>query len=262
MITRTIVADGVVAGNIGSWPDDSQQLVGYWVGRAWWGRGVATQALTLLLDKVSIRPLYAHVAKHNIGSIRVLDKCGFRRDSAQDAKHLRPTTASRRSSSCWTPKGRAQRRPANPGRRLRGGIGTTSLPSRRSGCISAGSVWSPRMSRVIFMCGPRGLEDHVRRRLESREWSGSPSTWRCGAAGSSVPLPPDVRDEIEAVLRDHCFGRRRWHRRRAGLFVLVAPDPDRVRQVLEPTGVVPETIYLAPTGNRPESNPGSTADIR
>src|SRR5215213_9406442 len=77
LCARTIVADGTVAGNIGSWPDSGQQLLGYWVGREWWGRGVATQALALLVDELSIRPLYAHVAAHNVGSIRVLEKCGF-----------------------------------------------------------------------------------------------------------------------------------------------------------------------------------------
>lgn len=85
LVVRTIVADGMVAGNIGSWPDGGQQLLGYWIGREHWGRGVATQALALLVDEVSARPLYAHVAAHNVGSIRVLEKCGFRRDRAQEA---------------------------------------------------------------------------------------------------------------------------------------------------------------------------------
>jgi len=85
LVARTIVADGRVAGNIGSWPDEGQQLLGYWVGREWWGRGVATQALALFVDEVPIRPLCAHVAVHNVGSIRVLEKCGFRRDRAQEA---------------------------------------------------------------------------------------------------------------------------------------------------------------------------------
>jgi RimJ/RimL family protein N-acetyltransferase len=85
LVARMIVADGMVAGHIGSWPDNGQQLLGYWVGREWWGRGVATQALALLVDEMSIRPLYAHVAAHNVGSIRVLEKCGFRRDRGQEA---------------------------------------------------------------------------------------------------------------------------------------------------------------------------------
>ena len=89
-VVRTIVADGMVAGNIGSWQENGQQLLGYWVGREFWGRGVATQALALLVDEVSIRPLYAHVAVHNVGSIRVLDKCGFRRDRVHEAKAPAP----------------------------------------------------------------------------------------------------------------------------------------------------------------------------
>ena len=85
-VLRTIVADGLVAGNIGSWQQDGQQFLGYWVGREFWGRGVGTQALALLVDEVSVRPLYAHVVAHNVGSIRVLEKAGFRRDPAQEAK--------------------------------------------------------------------------------------------------------------------------------------------------------------------------------
>ena len=85
LLVRTIEVDGMVAGNIGSWPEHGQQFLGYWIGREYWGRGVATQALALLVDDLSIRPLYAHVAAHNRGSIRVLDKCGFRRDRVQEA---------------------------------------------------------------------------------------------------------------------------------------------------------------------------------
>ena len=77
LYVRTIVADGVVAGNIGSWPDEGRQFLGYWVGRELWGRGVATQALGLMLEEVPIRPLHAHVVRHNLGSRRVLEKCGF-----------------------------------------------------------------------------------------------------------------------------------------------------------------------------------------
>ena len=90
LVARTIVADGMVAGNIGSRPETGQQLLGYWVGREFWGRGVATQALALFVDEVSIRPLYAHVVKHNVGSIRVLEKCGFRRDRVQEAQAPAP----------------------------------------------------------------------------------------------------------------------------------------------------------------------------
>jgi RimJ/RimL family protein N-acetyltransferase len=85
VVLRTIVVDGAVAGNIGSWSQDGQHLVGYWIGREQWGRGVATRALSLFVTEVAARPLYAHVAVHNVGSIRVLEKCGFRRDPEQEA---------------------------------------------------------------------------------------------------------------------------------------------------------------------------------
>jgi RimJ/RimL family protein N-acetyltransferase len=76
---QTIVVDGQVAGNVVSWEQAGKRLVGYWIGRAYWGQGVATAALTEFLRHETTRPLYAYVAAHNIGSIRVLEKCGFRR---------------------------------------------------------------------------------------------------------------------------------------------------------------------------------------
>ena len=76
-VTRTILFEGEVAGNIGSWRHDGVRLVGYWIGKVYWGKGVATRALAAFLQLVNERPLYAHVARHNVGSIRVLEKCGF-----------------------------------------------------------------------------------------------------------------------------------------------------------------------------------------
>jgi RimJ/RimL family protein N-acetyltransferase len=69
--------DGAVAGNIVAFELDGTPLVGYWIGREHWGRGLATRALAALLQELPRRPLYAHVARHNVGSIRVLEKCGF-----------------------------------------------------------------------------------------------------------------------------------------------------------------------------------------
>ena len=77
-ITKTIEADGQVAGNMLSWEMDGKREVGYWLGKEFWGRGIATEALKQFLDEVKTRPLWAHVAKHNLGSKRVLEKCGFK----------------------------------------------------------------------------------------------------------------------------------------------------------------------------------------
>jgi RimJ/RimL family protein N-acetyltransferase len=74
---QTIVFEGQVAGNAVSWNQDGRQLVGYWLGREFWGKGLATRALAELVDALGTRPLHAYVAKTNIGSIRVLEKCGF-----------------------------------------------------------------------------------------------------------------------------------------------------------------------------------------
>ena len=76
-VTRTIVADGEVVGDIVSWPGDDGQEVGYWIGREHWGKGFATKALRLLLDEIEERPITAHIALDNIGSQRVVERCGF-----------------------------------------------------------------------------------------------------------------------------------------------------------------------------------------
>jgi RimJ/RimL family protein N-acetyltransferase len=54
-----------------------EREVGYWIGKEYWGRGIATRALEEFLKQIETRPLYAHVAKHNTASRRVLEKCGF-----------------------------------------------------------------------------------------------------------------------------------------------------------------------------------------
>ena len=76
-IIRAIVCDGQVVGNIGSWIAGDRRLIGYWIGREFWGRGVATAAVAAFIAEVKERPLHAFVAAHNVGSIRVLEKCEF-----------------------------------------------------------------------------------------------------------------------------------------------------------------------------------------
>jgi RimJ/RimL family protein N-acetyltransferase len=76
-IALTIVADAGVVGSIGSWEVEGERDVGFWIGRDHWGNGYATAALRAFLDVDLHRPLYAHVVDHNVGSRRVLEKCGF-----------------------------------------------------------------------------------------------------------------------------------------------------------------------------------------
>ena len=88
--TKTIVVDAdVVAGNVSSWEvvagapfghADGERVVGYWIARPYWGRGIATAALArFVADYETRRPVFAYVAVQNVGSLRVLEKCGFRR---------------------------------------------------------------------------------------------------------------------------------------------------------------------------------------
>jgi RimJ/RimL family protein N-acetyltransferase len=78
VLIKTILFNGDVAGNIVCFEQLGEREVGYWLGKEYWGKGIATTALIQFLEYIEKRPLYAHVAKHNIASRRVLEKCGFK----------------------------------------------------------------------------------------------------------------------------------------------------------------------------------------
>ena len=74
---RTIVVDGEVVGHIASFDRDGEHEVTYWLGRSFWGRGLATDALRAFLAEDTTRPMFGRVVKDSVGSRRVLEKCGF-----------------------------------------------------------------------------------------------------------------------------------------------------------------------------------------
>jgi RimJ/RimL family protein N-acetyltransferase len=77
-IIRTIIFNEQVAGSVSSYEDEGRPEVTYWLGKEYWGKGIATRALKeFLANHNTIRPIYARVAKDNLGSRRVLEKCGF-----------------------------------------------------------------------------------------------------------------------------------------------------------------------------------------
>ena len=76
---QTIVLDGEVAGSVATFVAFGEREITYWIGRAYWGRGIASRALGLFLEVIRERPLFARAAKDNLGSIRVLEKNGFQR---------------------------------------------------------------------------------------------------------------------------------------------------------------------------------------
>jgi RimJ/RimL family protein N-acetyltransferase len=78
-INRTIVVAGQVAGSVSSYYDAGHPEVTYWLGKHYWGKDLATRALSEFLAYHNpTRPIHARAAKDNIGSLRVLEKCGFR----------------------------------------------------------------------------------------------------------------------------------------------------------------------------------------
>ena len=76
-VNRAILFDTLFVGKISCFPMDGEDHVGYWIDRAYWGKGIASRALRLLLEEVARRPLIATVATSNLASLRVLQKCGF-----------------------------------------------------------------------------------------------------------------------------------------------------------------------------------------
>jgi len=78
-INRTIELDGTVVGQVAAFPMEGDLEVTYWIDKAHWGKGIATAALKALLQEVVERPLHARAVSDNLGSIRVLTKCGFKK---------------------------------------------------------------------------------------------------------------------------------------------------------------------------------------
>lgn len=78
IVNRTILHGEEIAGHISCYPQEGELEVTYWLGKEYWGQGIATQALRRLLQEVSHRPLFARAAKDNVGSVKVLQRCGFK----------------------------------------------------------------------------------------------------------------------------------------------------------------------------------------
>ncbi|MER7402150.1 GNAT family N-acetyltransferase [Streptomyces sp. NPDC000070] len=77
-LVQTVTVDGDVAGNLVAWWDGERRFLGYWLGRAYWGRGIGSRALGLFLEREENRPLHADPFSGNTGSVRLLEKHGFR----------------------------------------------------------------------------------------------------------------------------------------------------------------------------------------
>lgn len=77
VLCLVVTEDGGFAGTAAVFTVDGDREVSFWIARHAWGRGVATEALRLLISHEPERPLFARAAAHNVGSIAVLTKVGF-----------------------------------------------------------------------------------------------------------------------------------------------------------------------------------------
>jgi RimJ/RimL family protein N-acetyltransferase len=81
-----VLKDGEIIGGVGYIPKDDVYKftaeIGYWIGEPYWGQGLATEAIRLLIKKIReqsplIVRVYAEVFDYNKASMRVLEKNGF-----------------------------------------------------------------------------------------------------------------------------------------------------------------------------------------
>lgn len=74
---RAVDDDRGLVGMIASFTVAGDRELTYWVDPARWGRGVASAALAAFVQVEPVRPLFARVAEHNVGSSTVLVRAGF-----------------------------------------------------------------------------------------------------------------------------------------------------------------------------------------
>lgn len=74
---RTIIAGNIVVGSIAKFEIEGKAEITYWIDRKFWGRGIVTRALKEFLSIETVRPIFGRVAFDNVGSQKVLEKCGF-----------------------------------------------------------------------------------------------------------------------------------------------------------------------------------------
>jgi ribosomal-protein-alanine N-acetyltransferase len=68
--------------------DPESAEIGYWLGEPFWGRGIATGAVRLLLKKLqeegTFDSVFAKVYAENVASMCVLEKAGFQRTGTEE----------------------------------------------------------------------------------------------------------------------------------------------------------------------------------
>ncbi|TPN82793.1 GNAT family N-acetyltransferase [Aquimarina algicola] len=74
---RTILLKNKIVGSIAKFEMEDNAEITYWIGKEFWGKGIATTALKKFLEVEKTRPLFGRIAFDNLGSKKVLENCGF-----------------------------------------------------------------------------------------------------------------------------------------------------------------------------------------
>ncbi len=74
---RTILLKNKIVGSIAKFEMGGNAEITYWIGKEFWGKGIATTALKKFLEVEKTRPLFGRIAFDNLGSKKVLENCGF-----------------------------------------------------------------------------------------------------------------------------------------------------------------------------------------
>lgn len=76
---QTIFMGSKIAGSVLHFDMMGETNVSYGIDKNMWGKGIASEALREFIKLSPKRPLYGRVAFDNVGSQKVLEKCGFKR---------------------------------------------------------------------------------------------------------------------------------------------------------------------------------------
>jgi [ribosomal protein S5]-alanine N-acetyltransferase len=71
---------------------DHEAMVGYAIGRAWWGQGIATEAVRAAMawasESFDIVRIWASTDSRNLRSLRVMEKLGMEREAVRVGDHV------------------------------------------------------------------------------------------------------------------------------------------------------------------------------
>lgn len=78
-----IEIDGEIVGGVGIFKIHGHKAeIGYWLARKYWGKGIMTKVVKEItkfgFGKLGLRRIYAHVFPYNKGSMRVVEKAGYK----------------------------------------------------------------------------------------------------------------------------------------------------------------------------------------